>query len=43
MTGKLADMVVLGASPLTAEPWKIKDITVEKTIIGGEVVFDATG
>jgi predicted amidohydrolase YtcJ len=41
--GKLADLVVLGESPLTAEPWRIKDIPVEKTIIGGEIVFDAEG
>ncbi len=38
--GKLADMVVLAENPLDTEPWKIKDITVEKTIIGGEIVFD---
>jgi predicted amidohydrolase YtcJ len=38
--GKLADLVVLGADPLETEPWSIKDIPVEKTIIGGEIVFD---
>jgi predicted amidohydrolase YtcJ len=38
--GKLADVVVLGGNPLTTEPWAIKDLVVEKTIIGGETVFD---
>ncbi|MBI2206899.1 MAG: amidohydrolase family protein [Candidatus Rokubacteria bacterium] len=38
--GKLADLVVLGANPLTSDPWAIKDIPVEKTIIGGEIVYD---
>lgn len=38
--GKLADLVVLGANPLTTEPWAIKDIPVEATIIGGEIVHD---
>jgi predicted amidohydrolase YtcJ len=38
--GKLADLVVLGANPLTTDPWAIKDIRVEKTIIGGEIVYD---
>jgi predicted amidohydrolase YtcJ len=38
--GKLADLVVLGADPLETEPWTIKDIPVETTIIGGEIVFD---
>ncbi|MEW6334477.1 MAG: amidohydrolase [Thermodesulfobacteriota bacterium] len=39
-TGKLADMVVLSHSPLTVDPWKIRDIEVLKTIIGGEVVYE---
>lgn len=38
--GKLPDLVVLGANPLTTKPWAIKDIPVEMTIIGGEVVHD---
>jgi predicted amidohydrolase YtcJ len=41
--GKLADLVVLGADPLETESWSIKDIPVEKTIIGGEIVFDRDG
>jgi len=41
--GKLADLVVLGANPLTVEGWRVKDITVEKTILGGEIVHDLEG
>ncbi|MDY6892623.1 MAG: amidohydrolase family protein, partial [Chloroflexota bacterium] len=39
--GKLADMVVLSADPTSASPDEIKEIKVEKTIIGGEVVWEA--
>jgi predicted amidohydrolase YtcJ len=38
--GKLADMVVLSDDPTKAPPEKIKDIKVEMTIIGGEVVWE---
>ena len=38
--GKLADFTVLAENPLDAETWHIKDITVEKTIVGGEVLYD---
>jgi len=38
--GKLADMVVLSASPLEVDPWEIRNITVERTIIGGEIVYE---
>jgi predicted amidohydrolase YtcJ len=41
--GKLADLVVLGQNPLTVDPWTIKDIAVERTIIGGEIVFEREG
>ena len=37
--GKLADMVVLDANPLTIDPIKIRDIQVLATIVGGNVVF----
>ena len=37
--GKLADMVVLAEDILTCPVEKIKDIKVEKTIIGGKVVY----
>ena len=38
--GKLADLVLLSADPTTVPFEAIKDITVEKTIIGGEVVWE---
>jgi predicted amidohydrolase YtcJ len=38
--GKYADMVVLSANPLTVPPEKIKDIKVQMTIVGGEVVWE---
>jgi hypothetical protein len=38
--GKVADMVVLSANPLEIDPWEIRNITVEKTIIGGEIVYE---
>jgi len=38
--GKLADLVVLSADPTKVPPEKIKDIKVEMTIIGGEVVWE---
>jgi predicted amidohydrolase YtcJ len=36
----LADMIILSGDPLTVPPEKLKDIKVEKTIIGGEVVWE---
>jgi predicted amidohydrolase YtcJ len=38
--GKLADMVVLSENPLKIGPWEIRNITVEKTIIGGKIVYE---
>jgi len=38
--GKLADMVILSDNPLEVNPWDIRHIQVEKTIIGGEVVYE---
>lgn len=38
--GKLADMVVLSDNPLAIDPAEIRNITVEKTLIGGEVVYE---
>jgi len=38
--GKLADMVVLSHSPLEVDPWEIRNISVKKTIIGGEIVYE---
>ena len=38
--GKLADMVILSADPNSIAPEQIKDIQVEKTIVGGKVVWE---
>lgn len=38
--GKLADMVVLSEDIFTILPDKIKDIAVEMTILGGEIVYE---
>lgn len=38
--GKLADLVVLNEDPLKVPPDEIKDITVEMTLINGEIVWD---
>ena len=39
--GKLADLVVLGADPTQVDPHTIKDIKVERTVVGGETVYEA--
>jgi predicted amidohydrolase YtcJ len=39
--GKLGDLVVLGADPLTAEPGEIEGIPVVMTVVGGKVVYRA--
>lgn len=39
--GKLADIVVLSADPTAADENTIRDITVVRTIVGGDTVFDA--
>jgi predicted amidohydrolase YtcJ len=39
--GKLADMVLLSGDPTTSPPEDIKDIKVETTIIGGNVVWSS--
>jgi predicted amidohydrolase YtcJ len=41
--GKLADMVVLTHNILTHDPALIHHIGVQKTIIGGEIVYEAAG
>ena len=38
--GKLADITILSANPTQVPPEQIKDITVEMTILGGEVVWE---
>ena len=39
--GKLADFAILGENPCEVDPWHIRDIKVERTIIGGETVYQA--
>ena len=39
--GKLADLVVLGSDPTAIDPFGIKDIKVERTVVGGKTVFEA--
>jgi predicted amidohydrolase YtcJ len=38
--GKLADLVVLGTDPTQVDPLTIKDIPVERTIVGGKTVYE---
>jgi predicted amidohydrolase YtcJ len=40
-TGKLADMVLLSDDIFSIAPEKIRDVKVEKTILGGKVIWDA--
>jgi len=37
--GKLADLAILSENPLKIDPERIKEIEVEMTIIGGEIVY----
>ena len=39
--GKLADLVLLSDDPTRVPPEQIKEVKVEMTIIGGEVVWEA--
>jgi predicted amidohydrolase YtcJ len=39
--GKLADFVVLSDDPHTIDPEKIKDITIARTVVGGNTVYEA--
>ena len=39
--GQLADIAVLSEDPRQVPPERLKDIRVEMTIIGGEVVWEA--
>jgi predicted amidohydrolase YtcJ len=41
--GKLADIVVLDANPLTTSPDELGTIAVALTIVGGKIVFDPHG
>jgi predicted amidohydrolase YtcJ len=37
--GKLADFTVLSHNPFTVKPEKIKDVKVEMTVVGGDIVY----
>jgi len=37
--GKLADFIVLSHNPLMIKPEKIKDVKVEMTVVGGDIVY----
>lgn len=39
-SGKVADLVVLGENPLTCPEERIKDISVDMTIVGGKIVHE---
>ena len=41
--GKLADLAVLSADPLTVDEDAIKDIFSELTVVGGKVVWEKAG
>ena len=41
--GKLADLVLLAANPLTADPMRIREIVVQETVKEGETVFKRAG
>jgi predicted amidohydrolase YtcJ len=38
--GKLADMVILSDDIFTIDPKLIRDVTIERTIVGGKIVFE---
>jgi predicted amidohydrolase YtcJ len=41
--GKLADFVILAEDPHKVSPGKIKDIPVNRTVVGGQTVFERKG
>lgn len=41
--GYLADLVVLSDDPFTVAPESLRDITVELTMVGGRIVYEAAG
>jgi|GEM_PF-3868172 cytosine/adenosine deaminase-related metal-dependent hydrolase len=41
--GKWADFVVLEKDPRTVRELSLKDVAVERTVVGGKTVYDQTG
>jgi len=41
--GKLADMVVVSADPTRVPPAALRDVRVLQTVVGGRIVYRATG
>jgi hypothetical protein len=41
-TGKYADLTIFSDNPFSISPDKIKDVTVEMTIVNGKIVYSAT-
>jgi predicted amidohydrolase YtcJ len=39
--GKLADFVILAENPCDVDPWEIRNIKIERTVIAGETVYQA--
>jgi predicted amidohydrolase YtcJ len=39
--GKVADLVVLGQDPLTIAPERLREISIERTIVGGREIYSA--
>ena len=39
--GKLADFVILGEDPSTADPSTLKDIPIVRTVVGGKTMYEA--
>ena len=39
--GKLADFVVLEKDPTKTDPSAIKDIPINKTVVGGKITYEA--
>ena len=40
MTGRLADLIVLGADPTKLKPTELMNLPVEVTIVGGQIIYE---
>jgi predicted amidohydrolase YtcJ len=41
--GKVADLVVLGQDPLTIAPERLREISIERTMVGGREIYSTAG